>query len=241
MRKKYFIFIFLLLFLVLTIYTPYFTIFPTSKIRENKLSTKEYGKKYGYFRLFTSYYQEDNYIHLALENGSYRSADLTFAIRIDYGQNNFEVGENLTFYCQDVVTGKGLFRIEFLNSIQYTLLQEGYPYTPLINIICNNNISINYQITTIDTYYLVIWAHSIDISTLFCKFRIGFVGDISFPTLIDIIFPLLLFIEANIFRPLFLLPVIVGVLVDLIIISISIKYYGQKRLLEFINENEERI
>ncbi len=193
-----------------------------------------------YYPLFKQLYVGD-YIHENISNATYYWASLTSAISVDYDVSNFQVGDNLTFYCQNVVTGTGLLHIEFLNSAQYAQLQAAQPYTPLVEIYCDNvgggpyesYGSMNYEITVVDTYYLVIHALSISIPILSLDYKVGFIGDLPDPYT-DLMTLILLsnLIGTNNSTPL-LLGVIIGIIALIgIIIAVILIITRRKSVVE---------
>ncbi|NHI95014.1 MAG: hypothetical protein EAX96_21165 [Candidatus Lokiarchaeota archaeon] len=121
-----------------------------------------------------------------VNNGTWFGWNLSGLVKIIYQQDNFKVGYNLTFYCQNVKTGVGLMRIMFLNSINYAAYVASQSYMPLAEILCDDIPGamyedyghLSYNITTIDNYYLVIQAFSTDTPILSLDYKTGFIGEL---------------------------------------------------------------
>jgi len=121
---------------------------------------------------------------LSVNNGTWVSLNLKLAVKTYYNKENFEVGESLTFYCENVKTGNGILKIMYLDSAGYAALQASQSYTPLAELNCDNITGgsyeayghLNYQVASVDDYYLVFEAVSTDCNVITFSYKTGFIG-----------------------------------------------------------------
>lgn len=125
----------------------------------------------------------------AVPNATYFGFNLSQLVINVYHQDNFDIGENLTFYCQNVETGAGVMKMIFLDSTNYAAFVASQSYTPLAQLLCDNQTaspynsygSMSYNISSIDIYYIIVLAVSTDVSILTLEYKVGFIGALEYP------------------------------------------------------------